>query len=456
VLHSKVIAYIPTSSVKDILVQPDNDGKRGLWLAKIQELDLEVKPTKLVKGQGLAKLLAESNFRALRINNLQGYEGHGDVNEPDDQRAISIIKEKFSLSDWYKDIVSYLLTLKFPRDLPPSKSRTLKLHAVKYYISKSQLYWKDPLRFLLACLVESETKGVLNEFHKGVCGGHHAWRETTYKILRVGYYWPKLFLDFNVKVRACNPCQMFIGKQKLPVLPWVPVKTEAPFQQWGLDFIGEINPHSNAQHKWILTATDYFTKWVEAILTRKVTDSVVIDFLEESIVSRFGFPQKIVTDNAQAFKSIAMISFCQKYNIVLGHSTTYYAQGNGLAESSNKSLITIIKKDLSENKRSCHVHLRYALWANRIGTKKSIGISPFQMVYGTDVVLPINLTLPVMKLWKDDKEEPNHITRRINQLIEVQQRRDEVDARMQKYQDNMKALFDHKAKNRDFLPVIWF
>jgi hypothetical protein len=50
VLYSKIIAYIPTSSMKDILVQLDNDGKRGRWLAKIQEFDLEVKPTKLIKG----------------------------------------------------------------------------------------------------------------------------------------------------------------------------------------------------------------------------------------------------------------------------------------------------------------------------------------------------------------------------------------------------------------------
>ena len=149
---------------------------------------------------------------------------------------------------------------------------------------------------------------------------------------------------------------------------------------------------------------------------------------------------------------MAMISFCQKYNIVLGHSTTYYPQGNGLAESSNNSLIIIIKKILKENKKSWHLHLKYALWANRIGTKKSIGTSPFQMVYGTDVVLPINLALPVMKLWQDEKEEPNPLTRRINQLIEVQQHRDVIDEKLQRYQDNMKLLFDRKAKNRDFLP----
>ena len=63
VLHSKIISYVPTSSVKYILVQPDNDGRRGRWLAKIQKFNLEVKPTKLIKHQGLAKLLAESNMK---------------------------------------------------------------------------------------------------------------------------------------------------------------------------------------------------------------------------------------------------------------------------------------------------------------------------------------------------------------------------------------------------------
>jgi hypothetical protein len=229
VIHSKVIAYVPTSSVKDILVQPDNNGKRGRWLAKIQEFDLEVKPTKLVKGQGLVKLLAESNFKALRMNNLNGYEGCVDMNELDEQIVEIRIEEKFASSNWYKDIVSYLLTFKFLSDLPPSKARTLKLHAVEYYISKRQLYWKDPLGFLLVGLVESKTKKFISQFHAGVCGGHHVWREMNYNILREGYYCPNHFSDINTKVRACNPFQLFIGKHKLPVMLLVPVKMEAPF-----------------------------------------------------------------------------------------------------------------------------------------------------------------------------------------------------------------------------------
>ena len=98
---------MPTSAVKDILVQPDSDGKRGRWLTKIQEFDMEVKPTKLIKGQGLAKLLAESNLRALDINCLQGEEGDTHLHKPDDQTDPSKVEEKFILSGWYKDIVFY-------------------------------------------------------------------------------------------------------------------------------------------------------------------------------------------------------------------------------------------------------------------------------------------------------------------------------------------------------------
>jgi len=68
VLHSKIITYVPSALVKVILIQPDIDGKRRKWIAKILDFDLEIKPTKLVKGQGLAKLLAKSNCKVLGVN----------------------------------------------------------------------------------------------------------------------------------------------------------------------------------------------------------------------------------------------------------------------------------------------------------------------------------------------------------------------------------------------------
>jgi hypothetical protein len=102
-----------------------------------------------------------------------------------------------------------------------------------------------------------------------------------------------------------------------------PVVVSGPFQQWGLDFIGEIHPASSGQHRWILTATDFFTKWIEAIPTRSASHKVIIGFLED-LITRFGCPRKIVTDNATSFGSEPLVKFCEHFGIKLIHSTPYY------------------------------------------------------------------------------------------------------------------------------------
>ena len=59
-----------------------------------------------------------------------------------------------------------------------------------------------------------------------------------------------------------------------------------------------------------------------------------------------------------------------------------------------------------------------------ISTKRDIGMSPFQLVYGAGIIFLVSLGLPVMKLFQEEDEEPNHMQRRINQLIELHQMRE--------------------------------
>jgi len=189
---------------------------------------------------------------------------------------------------------------------------------------------------------------------------------------------------------------------------------------------------------------------VEAIPVRNATDSVVIKFIEESILSRFGFPTQIVTDNETTFSSVIMIQFFQKYQILLHHSTPYYPQGNGLAESSNKILGKVIKKTLVDHKKSWDSHLIYAVWANKITPKRSTRKFPFQLFYGKDAIFPTNLAFPVLKFLQDSIDEPNDFSRRINQIIELNENRDEVQYKLKKYQNKMISLFHRRAMERDF------
>lgn len=72
VLHSHVITYVPNVVLKYILNQPDPECRRGRWIASIHEYDVEIKPTNLIKGQGLEKLMEDSNLSVLNINFIVG------------------------------------------------------------------------------------------------------------------------------------------------------------------------------------------------------------------------------------------------------------------------------------------------------------------------------------------------------------------------------------------------
>lgn len=304
----------------------------------------------------------------------------------------------------------------------------------------------------LRCVDKAQQTKLLESFHDKACGGHFSAPVTAHKILRAKYYWPTLFQDAFPWVRKCVHCQQFVGKPKLAALPLKPVIVEEPFRQWGIDFIGVINPPSSAGHSYVLIATDYFTKWVEAIPVKNATFEIVCRFLKENIISRFGVPFKIVTDNAATFSSSEISQFCLEYNILLTHSSDYYPQGNGQAESSNKNLITIIRKLVEENQRSWHKALFDALWADKITPKRAIGMSPFQLLYGINAEIPITLELPALKLAKaiEDQTYENALDKRIMYLSQLEEQRTQVVDRIAQHQQQVKVLFDKKAKQKGF------
>jgi len=185
VLQSKIIAYVPSATIKDILIQPDVDGRRSKWIAKIMEFDLEIKPTKLIKGQGLAKLLAKANCQALGVSFINECSGiqQGWLSEIDPQREPPLAR-----CPWYKDVIYFLQELWPPDGLQRNKAKALKLKVVRYCLIDQVLYWKDPLGLLLKCVDPQEADRIMVEFHDNLCGGHHLWKTTAYKIFRSGHY----------------------------------------------------------------------------------------------------------------------------------------------------------------------------------------------------------------------------------------------------------------------------
>jgi len=173
-------------------------------------------------------------------------------------------------------------------------------------------------------------------------------------------------------------------------------------------------------------------------------------FLIEHIFTKFGCPHKLVTDNATTFRAKELVEMCNSVGIKLVHSTSYYPQGNGLAESSNKSLIRIIKKLLEDNKKNWDSKLKYALWADRVTIKISTGNSPFKLVYGTEAVFQIQLTLPVAKFLQQEQDEEEGMAKRITDLAEVHQIREKLVKKSAAHQKKIKEAFDKGTQTYNF------
>jgi transposase InsO family protein len=111
----------------------------------------------------------------------------------------------------------------------------------------------------------------------------------------------------------------------------------------------------------MLVAMDYFTKWTKAVPLKNMTHKEVIEFTTEYIIHRFGIPQTLTTDQGTSFTSGQVREFADSYKIMLLNSSPYYAHANGQTESSNKTLIKLIKKKIEENPRRWHKVLSEAL-----------------------------------------------------------------------------------------------
>ena len=93
--------------------QQDCLGIRGKWVLKIQEYDLEIKPTKLIKGHGLAKVLTQGNEKSLGII----------FQNSDSKQSVSNELQRLEQHPWYADIIIFLCNLTFPDHLFGHKRR---------------------------------------------------------------------------------------------------------------------------------------------------------------------------------------------------------------------------------------------------------------------------------------------------------------------------------------------
>ncbi|XP_057730164.1 uncharacterized protein LOC130945468 [Arachis stenosperma] len=197
----------------------------------------------------------------------------------------------------------------------------------------------------LKCVPTSRTIEVLEEVHNGICGNYLGARSLARKVIRAGFYWPTLQKDATEFVKKCQPCQMHANFHVAPPEELISITSPLPFTKWGLYLLG---PFSQApgQVKYLIMGVDYFTKWIKAEPLAIITAQRSQRFLYKNIITRYGVPHSIITDNGTQFTNSTFRNLVASMKIKYQFTSVEHPQANGQVEAANKVILAGLKKRL--------------------------------------------------------------------------------------------------------------
>ncbi|RVW20328.1 hypothetical protein CK203_104606 [Vitis vinifera] len=368
------VIVLTDQPLRNILHKPDLTGRMLQWAIELSEFGIEFQPRLSMKGQVMADFVLEYSRRpsqhhesskqewwTLRVDGASRSSGSGVgllLQSPTGEHLEQAIRLGFSASNneaEYEAILSGLdlaLALSVSKLRIYSDSQLVKFPCKPLRQPSNDQEWTDILQNISGQALYPEIQtgtqspGASCPFHPD--WGHLYKRSFTGPYLRClghseaqahsqGYYWPTMKKDAAAYVK--NVINVKVGP--LPAAP--------------------------AQKKFLLVATDYFSKWVEAEAYASIKDKDVTKFVWKNIVCRFGIPQTIIADNGPQFDSIAFRNFCSELNIRNSYST----------------------RDI--------LKLPGVLWAYRTTPGRPTGNTPFALAYGMDAVIPTEIGLPTIR-----------------------------------------------------------
>lgn len=177
----------------------------------------------------------------------------------------------------------------------------------------------------------------LREAHDEPQSGHLGV-DKTFQRLAVAYFWPNMFRDVAKYVRQCDTCQRTKVEQAPPVGLMGRRVVEGLWTVIAADIMGPF-PKSKSGFAYVLVVQDLFTKWVECFPLRAANGKKICEALEE-VVSRWGTPKFLLTDNGTEFANRTLQSFAEEHRIRLTTILSYHPQANPV-ERVNRVLKTI-------------------------------------------------------------------------------------------------------------------
>ena len=242
------------------------------------------------------------------------------------------------------------------------------------------------LQLVVTVIFRSE---VMKELHAGVVGGHLG-HDKTLSRLKERFYWPGHWNDVRDWCRTCATC----ATRKTPSLKMKaqlhPVKAGYPMQIVATDILGPLPLTSNG-NCYLLVATDYFTRWVEAYPIPNQEAVTVATKLTQELFFRFSLPEQLHSDQGRQFESILIAEMCKLLQIHKSRTTPYHPQGDGLVERFNRTLLDLLSTSIKDHQGTWEDHIRAVCMAYNTSVQPTTGFTPFYLMFGRQARIPVDV-----------------------------------------------------------------
>ena len=251
--------------------------------------------------------------------------------------------------------------------------------------------WRDNLgqTHMRYVVPESLRRSFFKALHDTPLGGHQGINRTLIH-LQHRYYWPNMIDDVTVWCAQCHTC---MKSKRLPINRRSPLQQQisgAPFERVAVDLMGPFEKTERG-NLYIAVFQDYFTKWMIAEPLQDKTALGVADLFYLKWISLYGCPLSLHSDRGGEFKNEVMERLCDILRIKKTYTSPYHPEDDGMVERQNRTIQAMLRAFVNKARNDWDEHLPAVSCAYRSTPHDSSGVSPFRMVFGHDITLPIDL-----------------------------------------------------------------
>jgi transposase InsO family protein len=235
------------------------------------------------------------------------------------------------------------------------------------------------------CVPKPARAAVLRECHDNPTAGHLGIAKITAR-LALRYYWPGMFREAAQYVRNCPSCQRYkTPQQQLPGKMY-PTPNRQPWETVSTDLVGPL-PRSSRGNCYVVVMQDRFTKWVQCRAVRKATARAVTQALYEEVITRFGCPVTVISDNGTQYSGGTFRTLLQELGIVHRLTPPYTPQANPV-ETTNKTLKIMVAQFCKAGQKKWDARLPELMFALNTSRHESTRYTPALLNFGRELVAP--------------------------------------------------------------------